>query len=277
MSTSSTAIAYATKTILSGKAELMARLPIDSDFDLTATLNYKYNMFPTLIPADPRIRYFGIGIGGRYIVTDDALTSAYKPYNKEMDLYRGIPFRVVPISEDLTAAERAQYRLRVRQTFHGIEYYCYYLKLVEFNEELKLISVDPNTQEENLYTLDNTNLNPVGIKPNTSGATIANAEDIRAIVKARIVITGEEVTEAINVIYGGDLRYAVISELALYSGEDRTLTGATAAGTTFEYSEAIGTTMEIKNTWNGEDMSQVAARCEKTVVFTSGTPLITIG
>ena len=167
-------VAYATKSLMSGKLTLSQLLPIEFVPDMNTTLNYKYNVYPTLQPSGPpKVRYFGIGIGGRYIVDDNALTAAFKPDQPEMDLYRPIPFRLVPVDEDITAAERNSYRMRLRMTVRDTEYYAYYLKLVEFEEGVQFTRVNPATFEEEPYEINTTYLNPIGVRPSTSGVTAA--------------------------------------------------------------------------------------------------------
>jgi hypothetical protein len=266
---------HATRSLMSGKLSLAQMLPIDFVEDMNTTLNYKYNVVPTLKPQNPpKVRYFGIGIGGRYIADDAALTAAFKSKITDMDLYRPIPFRLVPIDEDLSAAERANYRMRVRMTIRDTEYYAYYLKLIEFTNTISLVRVNPATFEEEPYEIDPSNLTPIGVRPSTSGTTSATLQEIKAVVRAKVQFTGAEVTEAINVLYNGDLRYAVVSELGLYSGEDQLISGSTAVGSTISYLESIYTQLVIKNTWNGSDMSLSGSRESRDIVFTSGTPMV---
>ncbi len=266
---------HATRSLMSGKLSLAQMLPVDFVEDMNTTLNYKYNVSPTLKPENPtKVRYFGIGIGGRYIADDAALTAAFKSKLVDMDLYRPIPFRLVPIDEDISAAERANYRMRVRTTIRDAEYYAYYLKLIDFTNEISLTRVNPATFEEEPYEIDPSNLNPVGVRPSTSGTTSATLQEIKAVVRAKVQITGAEVVEAINVLYNGDLRYAVVSELGLYSGEDQLVSGSTAIGSTISYLESVYTQLVIKNTWNGSDMSLSESRESRDIVFTSGTPMV---
>lgn len=266
---------HAVRSLMSGKLSLAQMLPVDYVEDMNTTLNYKYNVAPTIKPVGPpKIRYFGIGIGGRYIADDAALTAVFKSKLTDMDLYRPIPFRLVPIDEDISAAERAQYRMRVRMTVRDVEYYAYYLKMIEFINDISLVRVNPATFAEEPYEIDPVNLNPIGVRPSTSGTVPANLQEIKAVARARVTITGAEVVEAINVLYNGDLRYAVVSEIGIYSGEDQSITGSTAIGSTITYLESIYTQLMIKNTWNGGDLSLVESRENRDIVFTSGTPMV---
>lgn len=275
---SSKIVAHTTKTLLSMKSGLVSRLPVTFKPDMDCTLNTKYNVYQAGRPADgvPKIQYFGIGIGGKYNVTDTNLSEAFKPKMLDMDLYTPIPFRCLPEDEDslLTAAERAKYRMRVLRTINGNKYYCYYLKMLEFTDEVYFIYTDPTTQEESLYTLDATNLRPVGKKPTTSGLVDATISDVTACAIAKATITGEEVVEAINALFAGDMRYATVSELGIYSGEDKLVEAFNYQGVKFTHMESMFTVMETKNTWNGTDMSHPSAVDTRRVLFTEGSVMI---
>ena len=72
-------------------------------------------------------------------------------------------------------------------------------------------------------------------------------------------MTGAEVTEAINVLYNGDLRYAKVSELGLFSGEDQTVTGADGNNVAMTYTEAVFVQLALHYCYLGTDLSNAAA------------------
>ena len=190
--------------------------------DKNTTLNAKYNVNPSVGPSSiPTLNYFGIGIGG--YKNTDIITGAraYQPKATNMDLYIPIPIRMVPVEEDLTAAERVKYRLKVQVSVGGQSYYQYWLKKIIFDpNHVRLIQKLANGVESNYI------LNPEFLSPEppelTTGGVIDTNEN-RVIVAATGVceITGTEVLEAVNLLYGGDLNYARISEFGFYTGEDR--------------------------------------------------------
>jgi len=74
---------------------------------------------------DSFVNYFCIGNKGEnpntpYVILDI--------HDWEMMLYGMVPFRFVPVENDLTAEERSQYRLRKRVELDGVFYYAYYAK-----------------------------------------------------------------------------------------------------------------------------------------------------
>ncbi|CAK9254163.1 unnamed protein product [Sphagnum jensenii] len=83
---------------------------------------------------------------------------------------------------------------------------------------------------------------------------VTNVE-VNVSVTSTLPITGAEVAQSVNVIYGGDLRYAKISELGLYSGQDRVVSGVDVNGNPVSYTEAVLAQLNAQYTWNGDDFS----------------------
>lgn len=221
------------------------------------TINTKYNVYPNLndgIKTAPTLKYFGIGINGFYNTGDKIQGSPYQPKAHELDLYEPIPFRCVPIDEDLSTAERAQYRMRVEQTFHGNRYWCYYLKCLEaVDNSAQIVRIDPVTGQESPYDFSSEYLYPKPVVPDVSGVIEGTVTEIVVTKRVRASLTGSEVYEAINVIYEGDLTMAKISEWGIYTGTDQLVQGYDALGLQFSYTEAIYTQLAYKlcNTGTG--------------------------
>ena len=128
---------------------------------LFRSINHKRNVYPVTLPANqPTLKYFGVGINGFYNINDSNLAQPYQPSEENMDLYAPIPFRCVPVADDLDAETRALYRMRTRETIGGDDYFCYWLKMITFpNPAIDVVRVDLITGEETPYVFDNTNLN----------------------------------------------------------------------------------------------------------------------
>jgi len=240
----STSTFHITKTILGIKNELLGITNIANDPNLDTTLNYKYGVFADETPATkPVVAYFGIGVNGFKNLDDGNLSTPYIPSMENMDLYEPLPFRCVPIDEDISTVERAKYRMRVRKTFNSVDYWCYYLKLLEFTDvAVQITQTDPETLQENPYTLDVSNLTPIPYVTEVdvngqTGETIEGSE-INVSLNCKAVITGEEVLESVGVIYD-DPRRAVISELGIYTGVDKVVTGVDYLDNPLQYTEGI--------------------------------------
>lgn len=160
-------------------------------------------------------------------------------------LYNHIPFIMRLPNEDLTPTERAKYRLRVIQEYGGKNYVCYYARLLDLSATdptLELRTVDANgnvTTEPFAYTL--ADLNPVpptvtaGSVWTTSGDYIASTGKVPFVLSATDV---QEILNAMNIITGDD-NTAIISEIGLCSGADRSVTGD-FNGVAASYTEVIG-------------------------------------
>lgn len=181
------------------------------------TLNAKYGILPNAtINTFPRIRYFGIGIKGCASISSEMnITQPYMPSPANMDLYQPIPFRCT--RNELSATEAAKYRLHREVTINGTTYHQYWLKLLEFETDTPIITT-VNGNIETSKQLDTANLTPTPTE--LSPTDVSNSTGPRTEVSLTAIrrVTGAEVTEVINAMYGGDLRRARISEFGLYSG-----------------------------------------------------------
>ena len=275
-STSLTPITQISNTLLGTIRQLYAYSGLTPVYDTSATLNAKYGVAQTLTPTSlPPIAYFGIGIGGCFNVSSGNLSQPFPVLATNMDLYIPIPFRCVPVDQDLSSTERSLYRMRVRKTINGSDYYLYYLKTITFNQStVQLTETDPVTALQSPYVLDYSNLNPVQPTMSSTGTMTSSAAEVKASVTSTLQITGAEVTESINVLYNGDLRYARVSEIGLYSGQDRSITGTDVNGNPISYVESVLAQLNMGCNWNGDDYSSVSRVSSYQIVQGSGDVLL---
>ena len=209
-------------TLLAIQNQMMSCLGNSYQADKTTTINTKRNVIPEIGPVElggvlPRVRYFGIGIKGfANITSDNNISQPYQPSAEEFDLYEPIPFRCVRTPLDTDVAD--MYRMVTTTTVNGQKYYLYWLKKISFlTSTVNLTKVDADGNETE-YTVDaSANLNPT---PSDLFFTDLSQASTRVVasITGECRITGAEVLEAINVLYGGDLRRARISEVGTYSG-----------------------------------------------------------
>lgn len=234
-----------TKTLACALYEMQAISKVTPLYLADTTLNAKYNNSPTVLPDNtPKIAYFGIGVNGFKNLNDSNLSAPFVPSSKDLDLYTPLPFRIVPIDNDLTPAERANYRMRVMKVVGGVQYWCYYLKVLSFiNNNVQIIQTNVTTGIETVLTdLDTTNLNPTPTVTSAEGVVETN-QKISVALTAGMQVTGVEVIEAINVLYGGNLLKASISEIGIYTGDDKTVVMSDGAGGTFNGIESMFTSL----------------------------------
>jgi hypothetical protein len=263
----------AVKTVFAELNDLEDRISGTYPIYPDSTLNTKYNKYSALtdIADAPGLGYFGIGINGFYNTGDKIQGTPYQPKSNEMDLYQPIPFRCVPIDEDLTTAEMLQYRMRVQQTFNGAQYWCYYLKKLEFiDNSVSIVRIDPATGQEQAYEINSANLYPVPSTTDVSGVTSGAMTEVLCTKRVKAALSGAEVYEAINIMFKGDLTYAKISEWGLYTGVDRGVDDYDAAGVSFRRTEAIYTQMAYKICNTGSVVNAVTWDGSRIFTFGNG-------
>ena len=220
------------------------------------TLNEKFNINQTVLmgPTDKlAAQYIAIGNGGHRMTTGTGGITypvAIQHATTDCALYNHLPFILRLPSNDLTPLERANYRLRTIVTINNVNYVAYYLKLLDFTNvspELQLRVVNAGVTTSTVYTPTVSGLNPVPpVIPSTgvistTGNYIAASAIVDFIMGQSSTSDIDDLTEFLNVanIMYGDTNYAIISEIALCSGVDRSVTG-TFGGVTQGYTDSIG-------------------------------------
>lgn len=203
-------------TLLAIENQLAAALGVDMIYRPGTTINTKRGILADIVPeVVPRVRYFGIGIKGyANITSQNNIAQPFVPSATNCDLFEPIPFRCV--TTPLTGDEAAQYVMRDTTTINGIKYFRYWLKKIEFESStVRLTKVENRIESE--FTLDSSNLYPVPVDLMPSDLAAVQSR-ITASVSGVCRVTGKEVIEVINAMYGGDMRRARISEIGTYSG-----------------------------------------------------------
>lgn len=213
------------------------------------TLNQKFNIHAevALTPTElPKLAYIGIGNGGhRVTVGADSvpLIEVVEHLPDHAALYNQLPFVLRLLDDDLSAQDRAQYRLRRIEYHDGTPYIAYYLKCLDLSEtvsQMELISVINGVSQSTPFVPSNSNLNPTPPALTPDGVNLTTGDYIFASAKVPFLFTEADVAEFTNVanVLYGDTNYAIISEIALCSGVDRVVSG-TFNGATAAYTDAI--------------------------------------
>lgn len=245
------------------------------------TLNAKYAKDPdnkgvlvlTEPPTTPALAYFGIGTRG-FMNVGDYSSVAYPGDARMMDLYEPLPIRCLRVEDEanLSKTERDQYRLRVVRTINGLDYALYYLKKIEFDPTISIVSKD-TAGKEHTFTPDASWLNPTPPSINEVGGLI-NTTINRIIVRARGVctITHDEIIDAVNILHNGDTNYARISEIGYYTGcevgvkEDWTYTEDSTAAV---YNEAAYVQLAKGHCFRGSELTTAGSYIKPVVTFES--------
>ena len=238
------------RSIYGAYLQTCALLGFNVDIKPNSTLNQKFDLFPNEIfnsGETPTVKYLTIGNGGHTAsmgVDGLPLINPVPHSPRHAALYNHLPFIIREVTEDLTPGERLLYRLRVPRTIDGVNYMCYYAKVLD------LSMVEPKIELRNKtdgiitatdFTPSLADLNPVKPVIPVNGNITSTGNYLASTAKIEFVMNEAEITEllnACNIIYGSD-NYAFISEIGLCSGVDRSLMG-NFGGPPSAYTEAVG-------------------------------------
>ena len=268
---------YRLSRVLNGVAgNLEQILGLDPRNDIKATLNTKYGVQANALPAThPTLNYFGVGNQGKRNIDSTNLSQPQEISTENMDLYGPLPIRCVPVEQDLSTSDRANYAMRRQITGpDGNTYIAYYLKrLTKVNSTVQFFRLDSNGNQET-FTPDYSYLNPTPPTTTVNGVSSAIGSEINAVAVVTVSITGQELAEGINVLYGGQANLATISEIGLYTGTDQQVTAKDYQGNTFSYNEAILAQLHTQYTFNGFDCSTPNAAYTEQFSFGSGRVIL---
>ncbi|WP_396190486.1 hypothetical protein [Flavobacterium sp.] len=215
-----------------------------------STLNQKYGVASTELPPTgvyPNLGYIGIGNkGASYELAPGnfMLTRPVPHLARHAALYNMIPFIVRPANDDLSASERANYRLRVPMTTSGgenvIAYYLKPLDLAAVTPDLELRNVNNGVITSTPFSYALSDLSPT--PPVISNVNLNNPDGDYLVASAKTIFTLNQaeivnVMEACTILYG-DPGYAAINEVALVTGLDKVIQGV-INGVATNYTEVI--------------------------------------
>ena len=213
------------------------------------TLNEKFNIHEDIAISTsdiPGVAYVGIGNGGHAMAIGADGVARVKVIQHEPEhagLYNQLPFVLRLPNNDLSAAERVNYRLRGLVTVGGVTYVAYYLKVLDLSgtaTKLELRTINNGVTTSSEYTPTLANLSPTPPPISTGEVLVASGDYLAATAKVPFTLSENDITEFINVcnIYYGDESYAMISEVALCSGIDRAVVGD-FNGVSLGYTDAV--------------------------------------
>ena len=238
------------RSIYGAYLQTCALLGFNVDIKPNSTLNQKFDLFPNEIfnsGETPTVKYLTIGNGGHTAsmgVDGLPLINPVPHSPRHAALYNHLPFIIREVGEDLTPGERLMYRLRVPRTIDGVNYMCYYAKVLDLSMVQPKIELRNNTDgiiTATDFTPSLADLNPVKPVIPVNGNITSTGNYLASTAKIEFVMNEAEITEllnACNIIYGSD-NYAFISEIGLCSGVDRSLMG-NFGGPPSAYTEAVG-------------------------------------
>lgn len=238
-----------------------------------STLNQKFNLFADQAPSAgeyPKLGYVGIGNKGatfEVISGNFLLTTPIPHLARHASLYNHIPFLVRPIYDDISAAERIKYRMRVPFTIGSDTYVAYYLRALDAANVIpgvELRNVNDGVITNTPFIPDLSDLTPAHPVLSNPDLNNPNGDYLASTAKVSFKLSQTDIAEimqACALIYG-DPRYAVINELCLVTGLDKVQTGV-FGGVTTNYTDVIS--------------AQIAAFLSQNHILTESTSEIDIG
>ncbi len=207
--------------------------------------NYSY---PT--NTNPFLNYFVIGNGGNTFTTGTNGLEQPTPIQHQAtdsNLYSMVPFVLRTMSNDLTAIEMANYRLRNIITVGSTQYVAYYAKLINFTNTIIQMNnvVDNNGQlTTSPFTPSSVNLNPTPVSLTSLSANTVTGNYVSVSALCQLIFSANDVAEFLNVcsILYNNQYASIISEIGVCTGFDIATTG-TSNGSTVSYTEAVGVTI----------------------------------
>ena len=184
----------------------------------------------------PTIKYYTIGVGGLNLIDGIDTYSFSKHRPTDAGLFEHIPFVIRKTDNDLSPEDQLKYRFKKLETIKGVNYYCYYLKVIN-NEEMidGLFQIDVMNSTPRLSKF-NTNtdklLNPIPRDPTLTMLDTENTSYVTKVTKYPFILKSSELKEinnVLNILYGYD-NTKNITEIGICTGIDfRTEDGKTEA------------------------------------------------
>lgn len=209
-------------------------------------LNIQANQVPDL-NTYPTLGYLSFGNGGMAAdaSSDGTLIMTPKVFKATNAApYNPIPLILRPIGNDLDPALRAKYALRRIETRNNVSYIAYYLKRLDMTNVVAgmfLTTVVNGVKNTVPYVPDSSVLHPTPPVISNPGVITADGTYVSASAPLDIVIDAtdtEELMNVFNIIYNNPMA-AIISEMALCSGVDKTVPVTDPGGSQFNMTEAI--------------------------------------
>lgn len=191
----------------------------------------------------PSVKYFAIGNGGHtFTAGADGVPAPdlYQHASSDAALFSQLPFIIRAQGDDISPSMRANYALRKDITIAGAAYVAYYLRRIDMSAvTISLQNVGANASIT-AYEPTADNLAPTPTTLSTVDVNTLTDVYLRCTAPLSVGMTASETAEFLNAIrlLYGDERSAIISEMAMCSGYDKTITITSGAGS-FNFNEAI--------------------------------------
>jgi hypothetical protein len=240
-----------TRTVYGVRVQTCLELNIPMEYPANSTLNEKFGIQASTIPAATDRPYLGgyvIGNKGHTLVLGAEGVAKPSPVQHsatDAALYGHLPFVLRPVNNDLTSTERAKYVLRKEEVHNGQTYAAYYLRRIDLSAVTSVMetkTVTNGVEQVTPFVPNSSNLNPTPPVVNNQGVNVVDGTYVTAHAKLSLSMTQWEIDELKNVglVLYNDSGFAIISEIGLCTFVDKTVQVTASGGGTFNFKEAIG-------------------------------------
>lgn len=204
------------------------------------------NVAPPNDGSYPKIQYLALGVGGADFALGSGSVSTvnYKIHSPtDATAFNLIPFQLVPATADLSSTDRAKYRLRVPVSVNNIDYFAYYLKVIDTTGSTlskRLLTISNGQQVGDVeFTSTASRLSPTPVNIDNTNVNVTNGTQLIIQTTVNVPLSTEDLNAIINActILFGSGSAAVISEIMFCSGWDKTVTVGTGQNA-ITYTEA---------------------------------------
>lgn len=222
-------------------------IPMPSLLNTTLNEALSCNTTVTVLPTDkPIVKYIAIGNGGHSMqpgVGGMALPKPIMHRSTDVTLFNHLPFVLRLPTNDLTALEAANYRMRMVVNVLGnviqpgpaangsaaVTYIAYYLKVLDTSvvtNKMMYNAVANGVTTTSAYVPPVSGLVPVPVVIPNNGVNVTSGDYLTVSAQVPFIMTAADAAEFLNVctIIYNDPNYAIISEVAVCSGVDKAVT-----------------------------------------------------
>jgi hypothetical protein len=219
------------------------------------TFNERLGIMDAAAPQANEKVYLGVmtvgNKGHRAAVGDGgiALTSVIDHLANHASTYNPVPFALRRVDDDLPKALRDKLCLRKEMQVSGVNYYAYYglrmdIDPADVTVVMKKITVENGQTTEEVYIPSTADLYPEPVELPVKGAVSTTDVSfvVSCVIRVRLdAVLIEEFINSAKIMHNGDERYAIMSEFALCTAADRTISVPSTSGQ-INFLEAIGVT-----------------------------------
>jgi len=189
----------------------------------------------------PELNVLMIGRGGHRNAiggSSDSLTDTLTPRINAVTLFEAMPFLAIPVSGGTVPAgiNIDDFCLEKTETYSGVQYKCYYGMFLNTSATgtdvtIQEITVDPidRSISKKAYEFDSAlQLNPTPLTLSTGSTNNATNVYLEVSTPFKLTFSADLVTAimaASSIAHGDDLRYSVISEMAICYSVKETVPG----------------------------------------------------